>query len=192
MTEVKLSEVEEALLRQEWRTPAAFLEALAREFTIDLDVAASAENAVVPAYLDQAADGLAQPWFGGLCRVAWCNPGFRDLQAWVGKAVREVHAVPGCTALVMATAAPSTRWWAFALAWGAEIRLLAPRPQFEPPPGIRKSSNARENALLIFRGLYGQAASVRAAGAHIWTWRWQGADLPPNGVAREDEDTERT
>lgn len=172
--------VDEAQLRQEWRTPRGFIAALAREFRIDIDVSASAENCVVPLYWSSDQDGLARPWFMFPLdreeprgpRVAWCNPGFRDLGAWVAKAVSEVAQNPGCVALIMGTAAPSTAWWATALDAGAEIRLLAPRVQFVAPPGIRQSSNARENALVIIRSPIGGDAKTRARRAHIWTWRW--------------------
>jgi hypothetical protein len=88
--------------------------------------------------------------------------------AWVDKAIAEVARARHSTALLMALSAPSTEWWRRAVAAGAEIRLLSPRPQFLPPPGVKRSSNARENALLIFR-------SPPAGGerpAHIWSWRW--------------------
>lgn len=162
-------------LRQEWRTPPNFLNALAQEFAVDIDVAASPDNAVAPRYITRAQDGLGEPWFPGGVRVAWCNPGFRSLGLWVDKAIREVTARPGCVALVMGTAAPSTAWWARALGAGAEIRLLAPRVQFRPPPGIRPSSNAHENALLVLRSPLG---GNEAARAHIWTWRWDALATP--------------
>jgi hypothetical protein len=44
--------------------------------------------------------------------------------------------------------------------------------QFVAPPGIKQSSNARENALVIIRSQVGGAAIMRERRAHIWTWRW--------------------
>ncbi len=173
--------VDEIQLRQEWRTPRGFIAAISREFQIDIDVSASAENCVVPLHWSSDQNGLERPWFMFPLtpgrevtgpRVAWCNPGFRDLGSWVAKAVSEVSQNPGCVALVMGTAAPSTAWWAAALDAGAEIRLLAPRVQFMAPPGIKQSSNARENALVIIRSPVGGDAKTRARRAHIWTWRW--------------------
>jgi phage N-6-adenine-methyltransferase len=172
--------VDEMQLRQEWRTPPKFLAALSREFAIGVDVASSDDNAVARNHLTREMDGLSRSWFrledaGHVVhypRVAWCNPGFKDLGAWVAKAIQEVDANPGCVALIMGTAAPSTIWWARALAAGAEIRLLAPRVQFVAPPGIKQSSNARENALVIIRSQVGGAAIMRERRAHIWTWRW--------------------
>jgi phage N-6-adenine-methyltransferase len=184
----------EAMIRQQWRTPPDFIAAVRREFTITLDAAANAANAIVPLHYTEEMDGLTHPWFGDvtaavapsravvegvgegvpgiatsyLSGAVWCNPGFRNLDAWVAKAIAEVRGYPQSVALVMALAAPSTRWWAAAIAAGAEARLLAPRVQFLPPPGIRKSSNARENVLLIFRP---QPRGGRPA--HVWTWRWK-------------------
>jgi phage N-6-adenine-methyltransferase len=180
--------VDEARLRQEWQTPRVFLAALAREFCIDIDVASSDDNAVVPRHITWEQDGLVQSWFAqapedvrGRPRVAWCNPGFKDLGAWMSKAVREVDAHPGCVALVMGTAAPSTAWWARAIAAGAEIRLLAPRVQFMAPPGIKQSSNARENALVIIRSQVGGNSILRERRSHIWTWRWDAEAVLTNG-----------
>lgn len=176
-----LAVADEMQLRQEWRTPRGFLAAISREFKIDIDVSASAQNCAVPLYWSSDQNGLERPWFMFPLendqdvhgpRVAWCNPGFRDLGSWVAKAVREVSQNQGCVALVMGTAAPSTAWWAAALNAGAEIRLLAPRVQFIAPPGIKQSSNARENALVVIRSPVGGNDRERARREHIWTWRW--------------------
>ena len=186
----ELSPQDEAQLRQEWRTPRVFLAALARELHIDIDVSSSDDNAVVPRHITWEQDGLVQSWFGQAeddprprPRVAWCNPGFKDLGSWIAKAIREVDANPGCVALVMGTAAPSTAWWSMALAAGAEIRLLAPRVQFIAPPGIKQSSNARENALVVLRSQVGGNPVLRARRSNIWTWRWDAESVPTNGGA---------
>lgn len=155
-------------------------------------MAASADNAVVPYYLDADLDGLARPWFGvGQARVVpvhregygadqdcctplcsqtvWCNPGFSGMERWVQKAIAEVGREPRSTAVLVGLVAPSTAWWRAAVAAGAEIRLLSPRVQFVAPPGIKQTSNPRESALFIFRSP--PIGSLRPA--HIWTWRWK-------------------
>lgn len=155
----------ETELRQEWRTPPDFIQVIQREFTLGVDVAASADNCVVPKYYNQEMNGLHQRWFVDPVTCAWCNPGFSSIGAWVDKAITEVSLVPSATAILMVLASPSTKWWAQAEQNGAEIRLLAPRVQFLPPPGIKPSSNARENALLIFRS--------EITESRIFTWRWK-------------------
>lgn len=155
-------------LRQEWRTPPEFIQAIQREFRIDIDVAASAENCVVQRHYNKERDGLHQRWFIDSVVCAWCNPGFSSIGAWVDKAITEVSLVPWATAILMVLASPSTKWWAQAEQNGAEIRLLAPRVQFLPPPAIVPSSNARENALLIFRS--------ENTESRIFTWRWKPAN----------------
>jgi phage N-6-adenine-methyltransferase len=159
--------INEKKARQEWRTPQNFLAAIAREWSIDIDVSASAENSVVPRFYGIEQDGLKQPWFDSGARVAWCNPGFRSQGDWTVKAKEETRANPGCTALVMTTVSPSAQWWALAEACAVEIRLLAPRVQFEPAPGIIRSSNAHENALFIFR------YNCCYHPTHVWRWKWR-------------------
>jgi phage N-6-adenine-methyltransferase len=171
--------------RQEWQTPAAFRLAVRAEFDLVLDVAATQANTVAPFYYDAELDGLARPWFGALNYVAsqaqegarvlcdqrgavWCNPGFSNLAAWVQKAIYEVGQHQSATAVVMALAAVSTKWWRAGIAAGMEARLLSPRVQFDPAPGVPRSSNPREVALLIFRSP-GQGS---ARPPYIWNWRW--------------------
>lgn len=152
--------------RQEWRTPPDFIEVIKNRFPIGWDVAASAEDTVTEHFFSKEDDGLRCRWFHDASCV-WCNPGFSNLGAWVDKAITEVSLVPHGVALVMGLVSPSSKWWARAEHAGAEIRLLSPRVQFLPPPGIKASSNARENALLIFRSV-----EHRDSGK-IWTWQWK-------------------
>jgi phage N-6-adenine-methyltransferase len=165
--------------RQEWRTPKNFLEAVQHAFgKITIDVAASAENAVCERYIDRAANGLVQQWFlpdsaGVLSHeVAWCNPGFSSMAKWVEKACYQVDmAHQPRIALVLCLCAPSTVWWRMAIENRAEVRLLAPRVQFDPPPGIPRSSNPRDCALLVFRD---KARRWKPdGGPQILMWYWK-------------------
>ena len=173
--------------RQEWRTPTDFLRAVWREFgTITVDVAASVGNKVCERFIDREADGLAQPWFpkGDGCRalpteLAWCNPGFKSMAAWVVKAWAEIAdaGLQPRTALVLCLCAPSTAWWRDAIEHGAEVRLLSPRVQFDPPPGIPRSSNPRECALLVFRDI-SRAVVQRHREGHQQTMTWWWKEQP--------------
>jgi phage N-6-adenine-methyltransferase len=152
-------------LRQCWRTPDDFWGVVNAEFAFDIDVAADSQNHKCPAYISEDQNALELPWFDGCCNVAWCNPGFTAMQPWIQRAAHQAQC-PGQIACVLGLCAPSTAWWSMAVDLADEIRLLAPRIQFDPPPGIKRSSNARDNALFIFR-----KGPTRKA--HIWTWRWK-------------------
>jgi phage N-6-adenine-methyltransferase len=172
-----LTREEEIALRQEWRTDPSFWEILNREFDFQLDAAASDKNNLTEGFLSAFDDALAPGtvWVDPkeplpVFRV-YCNPGFNDIGPWMQKAAREAAKSPSAIVCVLGLCAPSSVWWSDALLEASEVRLLAPRLQFEPPdPRIPKSSNARDNALFIFRG---HAAFGFANPARIETWRWR-------------------
>ena len=149
-------EVQKAIeeeLRQEWRTPVELWTKLNAEFCFDIDVAASAHNALCPAFLVRADNALQCEWFQ-TCRSAFCNPGFSKGEEWIRWAHRQTELVPGTVAVVIGLASIGSEWFKFAAQNAAEIRLLNPRVQFAParPDIIKKSSNPNETAAYIFRG----------------------------------------
>jgi len=169
-------------LRQEWRTPQDLWEVMNQEWRFQIDVAAAEDNALVINYIDKKTDALSKDvqWIGkitpyGITRGhtrAYCNPGFRNPLPWVQKAYDEVEHHPSGVVVVMGRVAPSTGWWAFCAETADEIRLLTPRPQFIPPPGIPSSSNAQENCLIVFRPKPYMQMSDRGP-ARIWRYQWK-------------------
>lgn len=88
-------------------TPGWLFEQLHAEHGFDLDVAANAENAKLPAFFDLESDGLAQSWAG---RRVWCNPPYSALAAWVAKA--EAEAKRGALVVMLLPAnRTEQRWW---------------------------------------------------------------------------------
>lgn len=85
-------------------TPELFA-ALHERFGFTLDVAAAEHNAKLARYLDEARDGLVQPWDG---ERVWCNPPYSDIRPWVEKAWAE-----SCPLVVMILPANRTEqgWW---------------------------------------------------------------------------------
>jgi phage N-6-adenine-methyltransferase len=167
LLDIKTSQ--EKALRQEWRTPEDFWTVLNAEFRFEMDVAASAENALCTEYLTEDEDALTDEvrWGSG---NAYCNPGFANLMPWMQKAFNEAMRMPQRVVVVMGLVSPSTKWWNFCVRNCHEIRLVSPRVQFVPPPGIKKSSNARENAIFVFRTVplpIDWQAKIR-------TWEWKG------------------
>lgn len=163
-------------LRQEWETPQDFFGVVDREFRFQLDAAATAENAKCEAYYSPEADSLSIRWPWVLPESShilptssrvWLNPGFAKPEPWVQKAYKEAQKHAAAVVVVMALISPSTDWWRDWAMKASEIRLLGgKRVQFKAPPGIKQSSNARENCLIIFR------PNPHNLEPNIWTWDW--------------------
>ena len=165
----------EATLRQEWATPDDLWQVVNAEFKFDIDVCARAGNAKCDNFIPPRDNALSEDvsWLDTMShygpRVAWCNPGFARPLPWLEKAWREAR--KGGVVVVMGLAGCSTEWFDYCARNCTEIRLLSPRVQFVAPPGIKQSSNARENALFVFR------RTPRGwPGAHIWRWDWRHDD----------------
>lgn len=77
-----------------------------KEFGIQLDVCATAKNAVVPKYFTKKQDAFRWHWTG----VCWMNPPYgRDVGRWIHKASWEAAA--GATIVCLLPSRTDTRWW---------------------------------------------------------------------------------
>lgn len=110
----------------EWATPWPIFAGLNVEFSFDLDVCATAENAKCARYISPHQDGLSQRWVG----TCWMNPPYgRAIGEWVAKAVREASL--GATVVCLLPARTDTAWWHdYVLGMGAEVRYLRGRIRF--------------------------------------------------------------
>lgn len=175
-----LTKEEEDILRQEWRTPPEFIEALQKisHYPIELDVAASNENTVAPYYFHKENSGLCHKWITKEIRHAFCNPGFNDMWPWISHADGELirlkldsysilpDRVKSFEIDILGLCAPSTEWFSRAAKFATTIYLLSPRVQFLPPdPRIVRTSNSRENALFRF--------SEKPGPVEIKVWQWK-------------------
>lgn len=89
-------------------TPQAFFDWLNGIFRFDLDVCALPENAKCEKYYTPEADGLKQPWIGGV----WCNPPYgREIGKWVEKAVREREREYNRFIVMLLPARTDTKWF---------------------------------------------------------------------------------
>lgn len=163
---------EERDLRQEWETPQGFFDVADREFNFILDAAATCDNAKCAEFISPERDALrlSVRWVPNVPDYAlgnvWLNPGFSDVAPWMAKAHREADAF-AISVVVMALISPSTKWWRDWAMKASEIRLLGgKRIQFVAPEGVKQSSNARENCLIIFR------PNPHNLEPRIWTWDW--------------------
>ena len=156
-------------LRQEWETPDDFFGVVNSEFEFQLDAAANQLNKKCAIWMDSRFDALRPKakWVHANSLRVWVNPGFSGVDPWMGKAYVEAQKHLGAVVVVMALISPSTKWWRDWALKASEIRLLGGRRvQFKAPPGIKQSSNSRENCLVIFR------PNSHHLPPHIWTWDW--------------------
>ena len=125
----------------EWPTPAAFFEALDREFGFTLDPCATEGNAKCASFFTREHDGLAQRWTG----VVFMNPPYgREIVRWMRKAHEE--SLRGATVVCLVPARTDTAWW-HEYAVKGEIRFIRGRLKF----GDSKNSAPFPSALVIFR-----------------------------------------
>jgi hypothetical protein len=87
---------EETELRVDWRTPRPLWLNLHAEFRFTRDVAAAADNALLPLYFDGSPgrDGLVEAWDDepGVLSRAWDNPPYNPkgaIETWLQKALKE-------------------------------------------------------------------------------------------------------
>ena len=153
--------------RQEWQTPDDFWNILDTEFHFDLDAAASPHNARCKKYYTAEQDSLSDscPWITADTHRVFINPGFSEIGPWCAKALREVEKDEAAVVVIISLISPSTGWWMKYATQAAVIRLIGGRRiQFRPAGGIRQSSNARENCILIFEH--------SSKNQTMYTWDW--------------------
>ena len=108
----------------EWSTPKWIFDALNKEFSFTIDVAATASNAKLPRYFTEKEDGLSYSWEG---ERVFCNPPYgRVIGNWVQKlAASEAELCVG-----VLPARTDTRWFHEFIIGKAEIRFIRGRLKF--------------------------------------------------------------
>lgn len=123
-----------------WSTPQDLYDQLRREFSFELDVCATADNAKCVRYFTSEDDGLSQEWNG----VCWMNPPYGDaIKDWVRKAYES--STHGATVVCLVPARVDTGWWWDYCRFG-EIRFLRGRLKF----GGGANSAPFPSAVVIF------------------------------------------
>ena len=126
-----------------WATPPHVFDALDAEFSFELDVCASDENAKCARYFTVADDGLAQQWTG----VVWMNPPYgRAIGDWMKKAADAAE--DGATVVCLVPSRTDTRWWhEQVLPRASEVRHVRGRLAF----GDQRAPAPFPSALVIYR-----------------------------------------
>lgn len=132
-----------------WSTPQDFFDKLNEEFSFDVDVCATKENAKCKKFFTKEDDGLDKSWH--LYNSVWCNPPYgREIGNWVEKAYYlHKNRVTGITPVIvmLLPARTDTRWFHDYIYGKAEIRFIKGRLKF----GGSKNSAPFPSMVVIFR-----------------------------------------
>lgn len=134
--------------RDQWRTPSWLFGALDREFKFTLDPASTPENHLCENYFcdmkqypTAMGDGLISRWDG----VAYVNPPFSQLRAWVKKGYEEAQADRATVVMLVPARTDTRAWWQY-IRWG-DVRFLPGRLKFEGG----KHSAPFPSAVVVFK-----------------------------------------
>ena len=156
----------EKRLRQDYGTSPPFFNWLNGFGRFTLDACATEKNAKVDRFLSPEIDGLTSPW-GGPGERVFCNPGFSNVLPWLRKAHNETE--NGVVSFVITHAGLAAEWFREMAPLADKILLPSPRIQFVAPPGIKQSSNSRDNLIWIFTPWGDMVNSTEIVPV---TWKW--------------------
>ncbi len=144
--------------RQDYATPREFIDAVEKRFgKIDIDLAASADNAVGGQFIAKERDSLADDcaWYPGrpLC---WLNPEFSNITPWARKCA--IQSANGARILFLTPASVGSEWFREFVEPNAVTLFLNPRLCFD---GV--APYPRDCQLSVFWG------GLR--GAQSWRWK---------------------
>ena len=127
-----------------WSTPQDFFDAYNDVYHFDVDVCATAENALCAKFYSPEEDGLSKEWND----VCWMNPPYgREIGKWMKKAYES--SLHGATVVCLVPARTDTAWW-HEYAMKGEITFIRGRLKF----GGSKNSAPFPSAVVIFQRSY--------------------------------------
>ena len=133
--------------KDDWETPRKLFEELNKEFSFDVDVAASDENAKLPKYFTKEDDALVHNWDGNV----FCNPPYgRQIGKWLQKGYEEHLREQDRVIVFLIPARTDTSYWHNFIFDKAEIRFLRGRLKFEVG-GESKDAAPFPSALVIYK-----------------------------------------
>lgn len=77
----------------------------------------------------------------------WCNPPYSDILPW---ATAVADTAIDVDAMMLVPLDPTTKWWRVLKESSDLLILPRKRVHFDPPPGIKKSSNPKPSAIFYF------------------------------------------
>lgn len=93
------------------------------------------------------ADLSAHNGLGHVPLRLWCNPPYSDILPW---ATAVADAAIDVDAMMLVPLDPTTRWWRVLKESSDLLILPHKRVNFDPPPGVKKSSNRVPSAIFYF------------------------------------------
>jgi phage N-6-adenine-methyltransferase len=111
----------------EWETPKNLFDLLNKEFSFDLDAAATKENTLCDHFFTIEDDALTKDWSD--YKNVWCNPPYGKL---IGKFIKKgfEESQKGCTVVFLIPARVDTKWWHQYCAL-SECRFIKGRLKFQ-------------------------------------------------------------
>ncbi len=153
-------------IRDTWATPPDLRKAITKAFGQPAyDACASHDNffSFRHDYYTIEQDGLSRGWSNN--ELTWCNPPGSQVALWTAKALEQLRL--GRQSLLLVQCGIESNWYKTVKPY-CETIFLTPRPQFIPPQGIPKSSNARNYMLLHFQRHY-----LTIPGERTKWWQWK-------------------
>ena len=124
-----------------WSTPIDFFDDYNAVYHFDVDVCATAENALCAKFYSPEDDGLSKEWYG----TCWMNPPYgREIGKWMKKAYES--SLHGATVVCLVPARTDTAWW-HEYAMKGEIEFIRGRLKF----GSSKNSAPFPSAVVVFQ-----------------------------------------
>ena len=124
-----------------WSTPRDFFDDYNAIYQFDVDVCATAENALCAKFYSPEDNGLSKEWHG----VCWMNPPYgREIGKWMKKAYES--SLHGATVVCLVPARTDTAWW-HDYAMKGNIEFIRGRLKF----GSSKNSAPFPSAVVVFQ-----------------------------------------
>lgn len=124
-----------------WSTPRDFFDDYNAIYHFDVDVCATAENALCAKFYSPEDNGLSKEWHG----VCWMNPPYgREIGKWMKKAYES--SLHGATVVCLVPARTDTAWW-HDYAMKGNIEFIRGRLKF----GSSKNSAPFPSAVVVFQ-----------------------------------------
>ena len=124
-----------------WSTPRDFFDDYNAIYHFDVDVCATAENALCAKFYSPEDNGLSKEWHG----VCWMNPPYgREIGKWMNKAYES--SLHGATVVCLVPARTDTAWW-HDYAMKGVITFVRGRLKF----GGSKNSAPFPSAVVVFQ-----------------------------------------
>lgn len=130
--------------RDGWCTPKWLTDLLPE---VDLDPCSNKRSTVRAAThytLERKEDGLRLPWYGDV----FVNPPYSDILPWAMKAHHELRERNVQALGFLVNVDCSTKWWHQLTEDLDLVFMFHKRIRFEPPPGVKSSSNSKPQALI--------------------------------------------